>query len=876
MNKIWTVAWVVVIAAAGLMGLRANAGHYDWDAGGGASTDWNIQANWNPEDAIPGVGDTVDFSRHGTLTVTLSTDHTVDKADVTGTALWTWTGAGVLNCGTGGFWHAGPYDNESNVNTLNNKLSGSGGLHQYGGYRVRLTNPNSDFTGDVYIEEGIVHCNAGEASETPLTSLGNAANTIYLGSNRSFGTLWSDRASSPEINYPIALGKAGGMLVGHTDYFEGLISGTGPLVVGPRYRAYFRNLSADNTYSGGTRVYSTFCYVQDSQKVFGTGDMRIANGGTISLQSSNNLDSAAVVALDGPPPGFASNSLTYGPSILVLAADFMPTISADSEGLLCVDGSSGANINAALAASAPTLGNGKMWIGSHPTYGNGTFTGDSLQCGSDGVYRFASYANGYLYLDRSGSYNGVLTGAVDVVCSADAVGEPGSVEMRDMNTFTGTLRVTDHARVRGYTYDTGNALGDTNGPVELMSGTLEAVRQYGTDKNVTKGDLTFEGQNKLLVNTSTDPVALRVKSLTRQNRGMLQVHPYQGNLATLEKFFVTDGVTVNNGMVAPWLIESQEANFLTYDGTVGFTQATYTATTLAGAGAGSIVNVTAAEAVPAGKTVYALRTTANITGANTLTNTSGGLILAAAGVDIQAPIDFGSAEGMISYEGDCTISGTITATNGITIGICEYYQPDKLTLTADNTSTLEGQITVNWGQLLVNSDAALGHADNVVYLNGGPGGDGGKYSGALRPISAPTIYHPIELGPNGGALISEYGAGGGNMYVESKISGTGLLYLKTGHPNIRIEIKNTANDYSGGTCFDTGSYYIYGALGTGPVTMRNCGMRLYNSNAVHRTAAVTLGQTEYSYTRLRLDDDGMFRFGSLSGAGWNIWFVGVG
>src|SRR4029434_5110939 len=82
---------------------------------------------------------------------------------------------------------------------------------------------------------------------------------------------------------------------------------------------------------------------------------------------------------------------------------------------------------------------------------------------------------------------------------------------------------------------------------------------------------------------------------------------------------------------------------------------------------------------------------------------------------VSGVIDFGANEGVIMVMNNpgATINTFLSGTNGLTVGGF-----GQLTLGADNSVTLTGDITLN-GQLNISADGALGKSPNAVNMNGG-------------------------------------------------------------------------------------------------------------------------------------------------------------
>ena len=342
------------------------------------------------------------------------------------------------------------------------------------------------------------------------------------------------------------------------------------------------------------------------------------------------------------------------------------------------------------------------------------------------------------------------------------------------------------------------------------------------------------------------------------------------------------GLAGINGVAIPWLIETMDsihtADFLDYGGDVtgttpgtGLVRATYTVNGTAGGVnsqtdfnntiPGDIVNVLSNISVSGAKTVYALkvgsaqqtfnRTTGNwettytdnlnISGSGTICVTSGAMIVTGPGpwgdsnsynpgwggtpsgnINVISPnitTGNGGANELViytphqSWEQATRIDGQIITTGGLTKS-----GNGTLILNADNSSTLQGTITLDSGTIQIHNANNLG-SGTIIMNNWGTAG--WQYGLSTLGLTAPmTINNPIYLGNNGGQVCSDNSQ---TVTYAGKITGPGSL---TNWGN-QIVITNKTSDYSGGTLvrgdiylppsISTPQGYPTGPLGTGPV-----------------------------------------------------------
>jgi autotransporter-associated beta strand protein len=673
------------------------------------------------------------------------------------------------------------------LSSVNNAYTGDTVVD--GGWLLMSTNVSS-VVGDLRVKHGLVMIR-------DVGGLGAASNRLRLGAVGSFGGLgaWpvGNGGTVVFLGRDFVLEGNGGILIGHSQNPYGgsgsfnvgvpsincVISGPGRLLIGPDNSAY---LNTNNTYSGGTVIYQGTVDISGSgnynRNVFGLGDVWIY-GWRVNLRGANNIASGAKAKVG---------------STLALYTDYLPAIDEESTGIISLQSGAGSTVFAALSATAPQLGNGKMRIA-----GNIAFTGSSLQAGIDGIYRLSGDTT--LTLDRAASTVGPLVGAN----SLQALGN--TVALRDANTYEGETRVWS-GTLEGTAQASGSPFGDTNGPVLVSYATWKLVGASGAQA-VKKGELAFESIGIVTVDktNAVGPLTtLEVASLVRSNKAVLAVQGGQNDLGGNERFKVTTGAPVpdpGSGMVAPYYVD-YGGYFLTY-GANGFARATPGKTTFTGAGPTDLVNLSATEA-PGNIEVYALRTGVNVTGGNTVTLGSGGLILA--GGTHTASFAF-PVEGYIFCSANAMLyNAPLTAPYGFVKS-----GAGTLQLTNANNS-IAGTITVNQGELRVDTGSRLGGA--VVHLNGG----------SLSVTG--TVSNAIELGTRGGSI----GNGLKDVIISGPITGAGQLALTVGNGSL-ITISGTAanNTYTGGTYVDDNVKVNAGSrLGPGVVSLSYRGILTVSDN----------------------------------------------
>lgn len=777
---------------------------------------------------------------------------------------------------------------------LDGAITGNGGVTTEGLGVTRLTGTNS-YTGQTIVEggylfldsatnsmRGSIAVNRGYLYARGDSSLGNRTNTITLGAPGTFGALGGNPTSEWALvtfARTLTLAGNGGILTSWNDgrpEIEGVVSGPGKLIVAHAQPANAPGfLSANNTYGGGTLAVDGALKINGpasyGNTVYGTGSVVVCHNGSLAIASANNLNTNIPVLV---LRNTNETVVLFGGEVL-LSGDYVPPIDTNSCGLLSLDCDSGSAINARLADGSRPLGNGAMRLGSLNAWSNNKFTGASLAAlvANDTAHTYRLGANwiGMLWLDQSSSEAGALKDIGSVPHNVKIGLQGGLVGTRDGHTFTGTLTV-DGACFWAGLPSAGSPLGDVSGPV-ILNGralsfydgdiplSLKVANVAKVSRSIAKGALTLNGSCYLAVdaydNAATWTTAVTVASLIRSGRSTVAVRGQRGFLNERERWLVGSGLVSSNGMTAPYCWNNQNNQFLDYDAN-GFKSNGWDRTSLASATATDKVWVSVAEAMPAGGvSVYALRADAAITGSDSLTNLSGGVILTGNGVIHTAPMIFGSNEAVVYCTAANTLNGTITGSGGLTksgSGI--------LTLGANNAGTLGGPLTINEGYVLISTNHNLGVGP--VVLNGG---------GLLLAAAGTTVSNSVVLAGCGGTLSSAGAISGAGMTFAGDITGTGPLRFNYG--TWRVKIAGTNNTYSGGTYLrgmESISVASNACLGTGPVCLdsgtgthmnNTAGLFLYGDANVATGQMITL-RTRSSWLHLASASP---RLGSVEGNG---------
>lgn len=435
------------------------------------------------------------------------------------------------------------------------------------------------------------------------------------------------------------------------------------------------------------------------------------------------------------------------------------------------------------------------------------------------------------------------TGAVEVYGEYRIQGNLGSAWKADAGAATneiilrpgGLIRITDATNlIAGDQGRWGDAV-----PLDLNGGQFryEGAGNYRSVEAI--GDVTVRKGGTLLMfrNSAASSVQLTVASLTRADRGTLTLNYNNGFLGinvttpeSYERLVVTGGVpggvggstnngtgVTNSGMVAPWMVDRVTSSFLGYDATgagTGFQpllgaapgagQIAYSKIVTGALSVGQLVAEDIADLTTGAKTlvdnpsVYAMRINQNLlpTAANnTVTLSSGGLIMTGGVINPTGAITAGTVSGMTLNFGTAgtgeafiyvgaatsTIQAQIVAAQGLT-----KFGPNQLNIHSINPG-IGADVVVNEGTLFARVPVAGGGSGEAVgtvfngqniILNAGGLALGSNLANAARTAS--------ELASN----VTVSGSLGSNIFVrgDSSLSSNGQSQY------VRINDLTIAND----------------------------------------------------------------------------------
>jgi fibronectin-binding autotransporter adhesin len=279
-----------------------------------------------------------------------------------------------------------------------------------------------------------------------------------------------------------------------------------------------------------------------------------------------------------------------------------------------------------------------------------------------------------------------------------------------------------------------NRWGDT-APLALDGALLNFLGVNAAQRSFERvGDFSFAGGSRFTLAGSTNILGasalISTPNLIRVGAGTLQLARAAGageqrhNFGESNQFFVDAAVPLVNGMVAPYIVNATDNQFLTY-GATGFSNAPATSTDLNTAGAADIVNA-GATTLASDRTIHALRLNGNLSaGAGTVVEIgSGGLLYTTTATNTGVTLRFGAGgagEGLVYVAGGATAvfnNNTLQAAGGVT-----KFGEGTLSLVTPNAGYGSGW-NVNRGTLTLATGSGGGGlgaaaAGNFLNLNGG-------------------------------------------------------------------------------------------------------------------------------------------------------------
>jgi autotransporter-associated beta strand protein len=698
---------------------------------------------------------------------------------------------------------------------------------------LAITSTGKIASSNVYVEPGAIltlpsatgwYSNATQPTLT-LTSSTTALAEVQLNYNGALPTITGGAApTGGSSGGVIALGLNLALTGGATTINIPVL-GSNPAIVmtafaGPVTQAINLGSIGDGTFYLGAAsniTYTGTLTTSGTTLRLGAGGAQLGLGGS-NMLADNGGPTTLVVGTSLPN---GTGTLTNGTGTLVLINNNTYT------GGTVVNRSSTLVISTTATASASPLGSGAV-----------TVFGTLIAAGANGTF----LANG----STATNTNAITLnpGSILSFDSVNAYGGTGGLAAGNNNNRWGD---SVNIALNGSTLQLlgqNNAAGtaETVGMVSFDKGSVITVKRgnsSGTTK-LTVAGLTRIGHGTLtLVTSATGNLgssAAGGEQLVDSNAGMA------GDAATTPVAVNTGaGDTNADTMTAPYIVNGTDNTFVSFgqSGKVGFGNTKFSSLSITAAGATGLVNVTAATALSASVSVYALAVTGafaltNASGTNTVTSVSGGLIFTGSATHT-VNFSYGAsanAEALIYTASGATVqhTGTDATSGGLTkFGQGLYsLQGANTGLSGglvNNANSNSGTSTIGAiaGTLELKTNTQAGGATgspNVITLNGG--------TLNLRYDSSTTLPNSVVVAPMADAIISA------DRAVSTSVTGQTLGLAQ-------VTVGNSTLSFSSGDAYN---FTLTGAITlTGNATIATGSVN--TSNAVTVAGGLTDGGSGY-------------------------------
>jgi fibronectin-binding autotransporter adhesin len=727
----------------------------------------------------------------------------------TGTALGTGSGALTINStgifqatgtfstarmavlgGTGGATSGGTFDvTAANNETRTGMISGTGSLTKTGSGTLTLSALNT-YTGDTYINGGVVSANNSQALGALPPSLGSSLYAVHMASGTTLQTTFSTTADNRQLQL-ISGTSTLDVTSGVSQQRNGLVYGSGGLMKSGSGTEILTNA---NTYTGGTTINGGTLQINNpTGSGTGTGAVTVNSGGVLSgLPTATGFANAGTISgtvtVNGGGALLAKTGSTFTFGGLSLSATAIsnfqigpPTGSA----LINVTGTNGftlAGLSTINISNAGGLGAG--------TYQLFNYTGTAL----------ANIANLQLGSTPGGGFTYSLSNN-QTNTSVDLIVSTSSDQWR--NDANGNWGATGD-------WSSG-VVPNSVGAAANFFGLINQARTVTVDNAYTVGAMTFNNANGYTI--AGDGVSGH--GLTLSNNGNAFVTVLAGSHTMSAPLALTDNVNVTaasstsleiNGIIT----QNNAGRSLTLDGlgtvTLGGTASnTYTGLTTVSAGTLNLNKTAGVNAIGSGGLQISSGATTALLASNQIADTA---TVATSGTFALGT--FSETIGALTGDGNVTVGNGSTLTVGASNNLNSTFAGvisgagtiakagiGTFTLTGSNTFGGAGQtVSINGGVLEVNADAALGNSANSLTLN----------NATLLLSSGLTSSRNFVLTNN-----SVIDTDNDLTSLSGTISGTGML-VKNGTGDLSV---TGANSYTGGTTINNGTVTVNSASSLG-------------------------------------------------------------
>lgn len=454
-----------------------------------------------------------------------------------------------------------------------------------------------------------------------------------------------------------------------------------------------------------------------------TADQTLTFGGNTTLSTGLLIDNGSSAS--------GSADLTFrgnGPSDFTLTLGNNITVSPTNNQLITI-GSTTANQNLNVALG----GNRTFTVESGDTLRFfGSLTGGNITSVGGGTLQLSAFSSaatsavnigpgGTLNVNSSASGNSGATRAASLTLENAILSTNGNNTVASTETFTGAITFDATARNRLAT-------------ISLAPGTTKDTLSANSISRAHHAVGLVRGTN-----LGTNPIASGAGSNIVLGTGPALVGG-GGSAGT------------TNISIVPWLLGGTTTSdggstLVTYDSTSGLrplNTATEFATTLAASAATDNVRIIANETMAGDRTVNSLVLAAGadlLAGTGTLAVTSGALFFTQNATST-APIDFGSAEGIIGFERGMTFSSAVAGSGGVTIYTSRSQNDEGFTWNTPSTYTGDTHVLAG---ISVNTNGVL---------------PSGSRTGNVHVLGAIDVRGDFTInGLNGAGLVNGGGSG---------------------------------------------------------------------------------------------------------------------
>ena len=600
--------------------------------------------------------------------------------------------------------------NKSGTTYYDGSISGTGSVSKSGTGELILTS-GSSYTGDTRVLAGsLTLAHAAALSGTTLDLNGSDAGSVSFSLSGSQTVTLGGLKGSRNLEIGNDFLSVGSNGQGTT--YSGSLSGTGGLIkVGEGTMA----LTGNNSYTGGTMIRGGILSVSSDAALGNASGSVTINGATLRETAGFNLGRAITLAGSGGTIDFSaggtgsvlsfSGNVTGIGDLTILANG---STSGGSVGMLLISGN-----NSYLGTT--TIGSGVVSINSSTAFGNASNT---------------------VILSGGAIYTGVTNVSM--------------AQNLQMGSAGGSLRVAS-----GGTLNLSGTLSGTGGLSKTDGGTLNLLssNSFTGDTRAVAGVLNIANTNALrssvlnMTNADSGSVAF-----TAAGAGLYQIGGLSGSR----------NLSLGSNSVSVGSLGQSS----TYSGALS--------------GTGSLTKVGSGSLTLSGNNSYSggtfIRGGVISVSADSGLGASGGMVLLDGGTlretsvfNLSREITLAGNGGTIDVsvggsDSRVTLSGLIQGSGNLTLvanGDLNSFKPGFTALTGSNTFT--GNLIIQGGIVLANSQAFFGNQSNSLVLNGG---------GLLSTNASAIIGRDISLSSGGGTLRTYSGS---SMTVDGVISGSGNL-----------------------------------------------------------------------------------------------------